>query len=119
MPCLAIQASRAGISDSGLDTGRVGLPPAKASARLPLSAISRTLGNFAASLRIAANRSGGTRWAWQSTIIQFPFLAFIFSCASAIKSPSFDTFSGSVLMETPSGRSASLMALAIAAGAPR
>ena len=30
MPCLDIQASRAGISDSGFDTGRVGLPPANA-----------------------------------------------------------------------------------------
>ena len=115
MPCLAIQASRAGISDSGLDTGRVGLPPAKANARLPPSSICRTLGNFAASLRIAASSSGGTRWAWQSTIIQFPFLAR----AAAIRSPSFDTLIGSVLMEMPSGRSASLMALAIAAGAPR
>ncbi len=115
MPCLAIQATRPAMSDSGLDTGRVGLPPAKASARLPPSSISRTLGNFAASLRIAASNSGGTRCAWQSTIIQFPFLAR----ASAIKSPSFDSFSGNVLMETPSGLSASLTALATAAGAPR
>ena len=73
--CFVIQATRPAISDSGLDTGRVGLPPAKANARLPPSSISRTLGNFAASLRIAASRSGGTRWAWQSTIIQFPLLA--------------------------------------------
>ena len=39
--------------------------------------------------------------------------------ASAIRSPSFDTFSGSVLMVMPRGLSASLTALAIAAGAPR
>ncbi len=115
MPFLASQASRAGISDSGFDTGRVGLAPANEKARLPPSSISRRWGNFAASLRIAANSSGGTRWAWQSTIIQFPFLAR----ASAIRSPSFDSFSGSVLMETPSGASASFTALATAAGAPR
>ena len=85
------------------------------SASPPPSSICRTLGNFAASLRIAASNSGGTRWAWQSTIIQFPFLVR----ACAIRSPSVETLIGSVLMEMPSGRIASLTALAIAAGAPR
>src|SRR3546814_3668080 len=44
-------------SPSGLETGRVGLPPAKEKARLPPSSIRRTDGKFAALLRIASSRS--------------------------------------------------------------
>src|SRR5215216_6504240 len=70
MPWLSIQASRAARSERGFDTGRVGLPPANAKARLPPFSIRRSEGNRSFAFGMAASRSGGTRWAWESTIIR-------------------------------------------------
>src|SRR3546814_5809173 len=57
----SIHCRRPARSPSGLETGRVGLPPAKEKARLPPSSIRRTDGKYAALLRIASSRPGGTR----------------------------------------------------------
>src|SRR5579871_330027 len=70
MPCFCIQTTRAATSESGFETGRVGLPPAKAKARLPASSMTRTLGKRTCSLRMASSRLAGARWAWASTIIR-------------------------------------------------
>ena len=70
MPFLVIQATRPAMSESGLDTGRVGFAPAKEKASDPWSSMARTDGKRAASLRIASSSAGGTRWAWLSMIKQ-------------------------------------------------
>src|ERR1700687_1396268 len=67
--CSSIHFRRPGRSLSGFETGRVGLPPAKEKPRLPPSSIRRIEGKLEACARIASNRLGGTRWAWQSMII--------------------------------------------------
>src|SRR5215831_6504011 len=74
MPCFTIQAIRAGISDSGLEIGRVGLPPANDKAMLPSASICRTEGKRALSARMAVKSCGGTMCAWQSTIMVRPSL---------------------------------------------
>src|SRR5262249_24858582 len=71
MPCFPTRASRPATSLSPGMTARDGLPPAKASASAPPSSIWRNDGKR--SLRIAAIRSGGTRWPWTSTIMAVPF----------------------------------------------
>src|SRR3954451_15395522 len=75
--CSSIHFRRDGRSLSGLDTGRVGLPPAKEKPRLPLSSIRRIEGKLSACARIASSRLGGTRWAWQSMIILLARVALL------------------------------------------
>jgi hypothetical protein len=64
--------SRAAMSLRGLETGRVGLPPAKLKPMLLPSSITRIEGKLRALARMASIRLGGTGWAWQSMIIGFP-----------------------------------------------
>src|SRR6185295_6610667 len=72
MPLLAIQATRAAMSPSGLETGRVGFAPANENASESSCSMSRTEGNRFASARIASMSEGGTRWAWLSMIKRYP-----------------------------------------------
>ena len=97
--------------------GRLGLPPPKASARPARVLDNPQRGSRGPSLRMVVSRSGGIMWPWVSMItVQAPF---VFSRAAAIISPSRATLIGSELTTMPSGRTASLTALATAAGAPR
>ena len=117
MPCLSIQASRPVTSLRPFMIGRLGLPPPKASDRPAGSSTIRSAGKRGPSLRMVARRSGGIMWPWVSMITgQAPF---VFSRAAAIISPSRATLIGRELTTMPSGRTASLTALATAAGAPR
>ena len=107
---------RPATSVSGLETGRVGLPPAKANPRLPPSSISFTDGKFVLAARMASSSAGGTRWAWQSMIIPyFPLLSADAAMASLIA----EIRIGSLENEMPQGDTASLRAPEMAAGAPR
>ena len=68
MPCFCIQARRPVTSLSPFITGRLGLLLPNASDSPAGSSTTRSDGNFAASLRMVFNRSGGTRWPWTSMI---------------------------------------------------
>jgi len=117
MPCLSIQASRPETSLKPFMIGRHGLPPPKASDKPAGSSTIRSAGKRGPSLRMVARRSGGIMWPCVSMITgQAPF---VFSRAAAIISPSCATLIGRELTTMPSGRTASLTALATAAGAPR
>ena len=56
------------MSESGLETGLVGLAPAKEKASEPSCSMGLTEGKRAAWLRIASSSDGGTRCAWLSMI---------------------------------------------------
>src|SRR5262245_32049439 len=68
MPCWSIQARRPARSDSGFDTGRVGLRPANAKARLPASSMTFSEGNRSLFLLTSTRRSGATRLACDSML---------------------------------------------------
>ena len=116
--CSSIHFSRAGMSLSGFDTGRVGLPPAKEKPRLPPSSISRIDG------KCRCLRADRVEQAWRDEMgvavdDHVACSCGLPCCASAMASPIAEMRMGSLLKEMPSGATQSLIALEIAAGAPR